>query len=171
MRHTSILVLLALAACKGADGATGPQGPQGSQGAQGPAGQTGATGATGPQGATGAQGASGVQGPVGPAGAPGQPGPGTRLTLTMTTDILGGGASSGLPAVAGTLSAPPVFSCYVAARATSGAVLVPTQWLLVSNGGASGIMRCGIASTNTGILYTWIADAPAFWPVAMVIVY
>jgi hypothetical protein len=168
MRRWPSLALVAVLACKGAEGPAGPAGPQGATGPQGPAGPTGPTGATGATGATGPQGPQGVQGPVGPAGAPGQPGPGTRLTLTTTTDNIGNANGPPLPAAAGTLSSPPVFSCYVAASDATGR---PTnQWVLVANSGGN-TLRCGLASTSSGLLFPWIAGSVGVWPIAFVIVY
>jgi hypothetical protein len=91
LKRYACIIILACAACEG------PMGPQGPQGLQGPAGPVG------PQGPTGA---TGVPGPVGP------PGPGTRVIFAgaVASD---GTALADLPAAAGTISAPPIFQCYL----------------------------------------------------------
>ena len=154
-RFMIVLATLLVAACTGKDGPAGPTGPQGS------------TGTTGPQGP---QGVAGVQGPIGPAGAPGQAGPGTRLTYTGFTG-LDSAAFVLLPLEAGTLSKPPVISCYRSTNDGLGNPSNPVQWLLV--GGFSSFGRCGLYESEVSAprLVLWMDRVLANWPVAFVVVY
>ena len=162
MKRIALFVIgLCLIGCAGKDGAAGSTGPIGQTGSQGPVGPTGP------------QGAAGVQGPVGPAGAPGQvgaPGPGTRLTFTGNT-----GADSAafalLPLEAGTMTKPPVISCYRGTSDGLGNPSNPLQWLLVA--GATTIGRCGLQTSlvSPPRLVMWMDRVLANWPVAFVVVY
>lgn len=74
-------------------------------------------------------GKDGLAGPTGPQGAPGATGPagaagaGTRIVLT-TTVAATGGASTELPAAAGTPSNPPALTCYVSAPGSNVLIVV-----------------------------------------------
>ncbi len=95
-RATAALMLvcaLTLGACQGIEGPMGPAGPEGPGG-------PGGTGPAGPQGA---------QGPAGPAGPNGGA---NRLVLTGVLDADGRGARI-LPVEAGSMTQPPLLSCYV----------------------------------------------------------
>ncbi len=95
-RASSVIMIvgaLLLAACQGVEGPMGPPGPAG-------------PGGTGPGGPAGPQGATGPAGPVGPGGGA------NRLVLTGVMDANGRGSRS-LPSEAGTMTQPPLLTCYV----------------------------------------------------------
>lgn len=116
----------------------------------------GATGPTGPAGPTG------PQGPAGPPGAEGPPGPGTQVAFVGQLDS-SGSAVVQLPPEAGTISDPPVVTCYLSDNPNGPFLIIAT--------GSDGSVICGLTETSSGALAVSIVDGPAFWYYIISVVY
>jgi hypothetical protein len=128
----------------------------------------------GPAGPAGPQGAPGANGATGPQGPSGQAGPGTRLWLQGRTNT-GGMAEILLPASAGTMSNPPLITCYLAFF-LQGAT-VPSSWVQVggNHNVIPGTPRCFLfpADMNvpTGPLRVVMDGLPQLSVVGVAVVY
>lgn len=133
----TIGALVALSACA-KDGTVGPTGPQG---------PTGATGAVGPQGPVGAQGT-------------------TKLTYTGTANSSGAGFAD-LPAAAGTLASPPIYSCYLLYSIGGASVWLPTGDALGSTA-----VTCALGNTpGLSSLRVLVAGAVTGQSMTILVVY
>ena len=76
-----------------------------------------------------------------------------------------------LPIEAGTMTKPPVISCYRSTADGLGNPSNPIQWLLV--GGATSLGRCGLQASvvSPPRLVIWMDRVAANWPMAFVVVY
>ena len=68
-----------------------------------------------------------------------------------------------LPAAAGTLSDPPVLSCYLAEFSGGPYLLVATDTFFGD--------ACGLRTEPTGVLAAVMVGAPAFWFYVIAVVY
>ena len=118
------------------------------------AGCQGDAGPTGPQGPQGAIGPQGPQGPQGPAGT-------AMIMMTGTLDATGA-AFVHLPALAGTISNPPLVTCYIAQFANS------QVWLVMATDDLLG--SCGMVAHDNHV-YVGFVLGPAFWALRVIAVY
>lgn len=104
----------------------------------------------------------GPTGPEGPPGPEGEPGPGTHIAFVGQFNS-SGSAVVQLPAEAGTISNPPVVTCYVSDNPNG-------PFLIIATDTGSGVI-CALGETSSGTLRVAIVDAPAFWYYIVSVVY
>lgn len=125
-----------------------------------------ATACEGPAGPVGPQGPAGPTGPQGLPGIPGAAGPGTRIVFTGNTPA-NGSVNVDLPAAAGTILNPPVFTCYL--------LFVPlgqNVWIAVGQPDGDPDASCVASSaTTSGPLRITLSNAAANQGYAIVVVY